>query len=407
MSDVVLVCPEPLGHRQPAGVGIRFIEFARHLVARGHSVSLFTPDGAMLDGTTAFRTSPEALHEVTSRADCAIVQGHVANDYFAHAAEIPTVVDLYDPFIIENLHYSRTSLDDTYRHDRGTLMRSLARGDFFLCASDAQRMFYLGLLLASGRISPERFHGDPSLRSLIEIVPFGVPPPRASRTPAEPRRLLFGGIYDWYEPVIAIEAVAIARQRVPGLTLTFNEHPNAALTPQKKATDAKMFIARRKWDDFVAFEPWAPYAEREAYYRQFDAAILTFRQSLETDLSMRTRVYDYLWSGLPIITSSANGTNEIIEKYGTGLVVDSDAAEDFADRITELVHDAARYRSMVDGTHRFVEDHQWATVLAPLFDFCSSPAIDATRRAATDGPDAELAPLGLMDRIRRKLGSRL
>ena len=31
MTRALLVCPEPLGHKQPAGVGIRFLEMARVL----------------------------------------------------------------------------------------------------------------------------------------------------------------------------------------------------------------------------------------------------------------------------------------------------------------------------------------------------------------------------------------
>jgi len=41
---VMLVCPEPLGHRQPAGVGIRFLEIERVLRAGGHEVTLLSLD---------------------------------------------------------------------------------------------------------------------------------------------------------------------------------------------------------------------------------------------------------------------------------------------------------------------------------------------------------------------------
>ena len=44
MSRVMLVCPEPLGHGQPAGVGIRFLEIARVLRADGHEVTTLAPD---------------------------------------------------------------------------------------------------------------------------------------------------------------------------------------------------------------------------------------------------------------------------------------------------------------------------------------------------------------------------
>jgi len=96
MSRVLLVCPEPLGHRQPAGIGIRFLEIANVLRAAGHAVEILSPDQGL---------TPETIARGTSQADVAVVQGHVANDLFAHMKPLPVVVDLYDPFIVENLHY--------------------------------------------------------------------------------------------------------------------------------------------------------------------------------------------------------------------------------------------------------------------------------------------------------------
>src|SRR2546423_7768869 len=345
MTRALLVCPEPLGHKQPAGVGIRFLEMTRVLRAEGHEVTLLAPDGGGI--------TPDQIRDLTGAHDVAVLQGHVANDFFAHAQPIPTVVDLYDPFIIENLHYHKR-LPQAFEHDYTTLMRSLQRGDFFLCASEAQRLFYLGALLAEGRLNPAAFESDRRLDALIAVAPFGVPPPRAlAPRDINAPRVLFGGIYDWYDPILAIEAVAIARQRLPALTLTFNTHPNPELTPQGKLAEAMEHV-RRKSLRFVLFEPWAPYEERAGYYDRFSVALLTFPQSIETELSMRTRVFDYLWGGLPIVTSSAPGTNELLARYSAGVVVHGENANDFADALV-----SALAADLTGGALRFVEDHQW------------------------------------------------
>ena len=122
MSRVLLVCPEPLGHGQPAGIGIRFLEIANVLRSDGHDVTLLSRD----------EITPESLARTSADADVAVVQGHVANDFFAHARAIPTVIDLYDPFIVENLHYYASRGAEVFTHDHATLMNSLLRGDFFL-----------------------------------------------------------------------------------------------------------------------------------------------------------------------------------------------------------------------------------------------------------------------------------
>lgn len=407
MSQVLLVCPEPLGHGQPAGIGIRFVEMARVLAAGGHDVTIMAPGGGSAGGRRVEALSPVALRHHTSQADVAVVQGHVANDLFAHGHRIPTVVDLYDPFIIENLHYYSERGAGVFAHDHATLLHSLVHGDFFLCASEAQRHFYLGALLAAGRLNPAVFGADPALERLLAIAPFGVHPPRPlpSRTLDAPS-VLFGGIYDWYDPILAIDAVAIARRSLPSLTLTFTHHPNPGITPQGKAAAAMKYVEAKGYRDFVRFEPWVSYDRRGEFFDRFTLALLTFPQSIETLLAMRTRLYDFLWGALPVVTSSAPGTDEILERYGAGSIVRADSAEIFAHEIVAIAGDPSRYEAMTRATRAFVLDHQWERVLEPLAAFCRTPRTDETKEAFA----VRLTPPGpsrsLFERLRRRIGGR-
>lgn len=393
MSRVLLVCPEPLGHRHPAGIGIRFLEMAKALRDDGHGVTLLSPD----DGLTA-----ERLLRESSEADLAVLQGHVSNDFFAHARAVPTVVDLYDPFIIENLHYYAARGAEVFTHDHATLMSSLVRGDFFLCASEAQRLFYLGLLLAAGRLNPATFENDPALSSLIAVAPFGVPPPRPRNATREgERRVLFGGIYDWYDPILAIDAVAAARRSLPDLTLTFTLHPNPALTPQGKTAEAMQYVKRSGAGDFVRFEPWFEYERRGEFFDRFAIALLTFPRSLETELSMRTRVYDYLWGDLPIVTSSAPGTDDILMRYDAGIVVQSSDAAAFAEALVRAIQQRDR---MAAGAERFVREHQWKEALAPLLEFARRPRFDANKELFAVRMQVPERPASILERLKRRIG---
>lgn len=402
MSRVLLVCPEPLGHGQPAGIGIRFVEIARVLRGDGHTIAVLSPDGGAIDGCRAETISPQNLLSLSEESDVAIVQGHVANDYFAHARPIPAVVDLYDPFIVENLHYFPSRGGEVFQHDHATLLNSLMRGDFFLCASEAQRLFYLGLLLAVGRLNPIVFENDPHVDSLLQLAPFGVQPereevPRNLEAPA----ILFGGIYDWYDPLLAIDAVALVRREIPGATLTFTRHPNPGITPQGKLAEA---IEHAKPHPWVRFEPWVAYEKRGEFFDSFALALLTFPQSLETDLSMRTRVYDYMWGGLPIVTSSAPGTNEVLTRYGAGSVV-SGTGQAFAKEIVAILRDPERYASMQRGARELVRDHQWPRTLEPLREFCASPRVAAAKEAFAVSLHVPEQRPSLLQRIRRRIGA--
>ena len=406
MSRVMLVCPEPLGHGQPAGIGIRFIEIARVLREDAHEITILSPDGGRVEGCHAEVLSGETLRSASEINEVAVLQGHAGNAFFQAAPSIPTVVDLYDPYIVENLHYFAERGDEVFRHDHATLMTSLRHGDFFLCASEAQRHFYLGLLLAAGRLNPVLFDRDPRLESLLAIAPFGVhaAPDSMSRSLDAPH-VLFGGIYDWYDPVLAIDAVAIARESIPGMPLTFTHHPNPGMTPQGKLGEAISHTRRHSYG-FVRFEQWTPYEGRDAFFEQFAIALLTFPRSVETDLSMRTRVYDFLRAGLPIITSPAPGTDEILLRYSAGSVVDSPDPEDFARELVAIVSDSLRHAAMSSGGRRFVGEHQWSRTLEPLRAFCRAPRTDDTKTAFAPAPTAAVPPTprrSILARIRRRL----
>jgi len=389
VSRVLLVCPEPLGHGQPAGIGIRFLEIEKVLKSDGHAVTLLSPPIAAED-----------LLRLSNDADVAIVQGHIANDFFANARPIPTVVDLYDPFIIENLHYYQSRGAEVFTHDHATLLNSLLRADFFLCASEAQRLFWLGMMLAAGRVNPIAFDSDPNLHSLIRIVPFGVPPPRERAAATEPR-VLFGGIYDWYDPILAIDAVALARASLPKISLTFTSHPNPELTPQGKTAEALQYVKKRGYQSFVRFEPWFEYERRAEFFDRFALALLTFPQSLETELSMRTRVYDYLWGGLPIVTSSAPGTDELLTGYRCGTVVQSSSPRAFADALLQTF---AQQTAMQAGARDFVREHQWPEALRPLREFCGKPCLDSNKEAFAVRMQVPERPPSILERLKRRIG---
>ncbi|HEX2060969.1 MAG TPA: glycosyltransferase family 4 protein [Thermoanaerobaculia bacterium] len=401
MSRVLLVCPEPLGHGHPAGVGVRFTEIARVLLADGHDVVVLSPDAGKIDGCGADFISNESFAAHSVESDVAVVQGHVANAFFLHAKPIPTVIDLYDPFIIENMNYWAERGAEVFQYDHLTLMGSLVRGDFFLCASEAQRLFYLGLLVATGRLNPMLFERDPRLESLIRLAPFGVQAPRPL-APQHSHDILFGGVYDWYDPVRAIDVVKLVREEIPDATLTFTRHPNPDITPQGKLAEAMQHAKKHRYD-FVRFEPWAAYEQRAEYFERFALALLTFPRSLETDLAMRTRIYDYLWCGLPIVTSSAPGTDELLVRYDAGTVIHDDAPGSFAREIVAILRDRARYDRMRDGAQQFVRAHQWDRTLAPLREFCRHPGFEKTKELFATQPAIHERPPSILDRLKRRL----
>ena len=104
--------------------------------------------------------------------------------------DAPVVADLYCPFTLEHLEQETSSLvrDEAvtpgdrrmaaFSTQAADILRvqnsQLADADFFLCASERQRDFWLGALHTAGRVNPRTYAADPTLRSLIDVVPFGL-----------------------------------------------------------------------------------------------------------------------------------------------------------------------------------------------------------------------------------------
>jgi glycosyltransferase involved in cell wall biosynthesis len=256
--------------------------------------------------------------------------------------------------------------------------------------------------MAVGRLNPIVFEDDRRLASLIAVAPFGVQPPRPNAQRNTSHDVLFGGIYDWYDPILAIDAIALARQTIGDITLTFTTHPNPSLTPQGKTGAAMSYVKRNGFGDFIRFEPWAAYDERAAFFERFALALLTFPQSLETDLSMRTRIYDYLWGGLPIVTSSAPGTDELLARYSAGSVAAGASPAAYTAAVIEAL--TTNHEQLFAATQRFVAEHQWPRVLAPLLEFCRAPHHGAGKEEFATRPQLPDRPASMLDRIKRRIG---
>ena len=199
MTRIALLSSEPIRSRM-AGIGIRYLEFARRLPAHGVDVVLVSPaepeeTAAMLAGVGRLggvgvrRFERGRLAAVLGDCDGAVAQGQLANNLVLEMPGLPVAIDLYDPWLIENFAYLKTLGLDPYRNDHATWALQMSRGDFFLCSSEEQRNFYLGFLTALGRVNPERIQGDPDLATLVVPVPFGVPDEMPPHRPVLPPRV--------------------------------------------------------------------------------------------------------------------------------------------------------------------------------------------------------------------------
>jgi len=419
-TRVLIISSDPLGANL-AGPGIRAYEMARYL-SELCSVTLAAPDRAEVEipGVTVVpfeRGDKQTLWYLGDKADILIVQGHTLS-YYPKLRELQRIiiVDMYDPFHLENLEIYLTRTPDNPHvgalSDLRVINEQLDAGDFFICASERQRDLWLGALGSLGRLAPENYAADPTFRSLIDVVPFGLAPTPPQKTKAvlkgvvpgielDDLVLLWGGgIWEWLDPLTVIRAMqTIGRQR-PDIKLFFmgQQHPNTVDVPPMLMYERAVRLAGELGlrDRTVFFNPgWVPYAERAEYLLEADIGLSAHSEHLETRFAFRTRLLDYIWAGLPMVVSAGDTLADVVAQRGLGAVAPIGDSDAFALAVLEV---AAKPRaSYAEAFAAARHDFAWPQALRPLLEFCRRPrhAPDKQRRAYYVGGLEPLLNTGL------------
>jgi glycosyltransferase involved in cell wall biosynthesis len=375
---------------------------ARAMNRAGFSVTLATPNASKLSPAD-FRVSRHGFDErktapLLEDADVFVLQGFVLYQLpFLKTVPKPMVVDIYGPLMLENLenYFTFPSQDRHRLHDTtlAVLCEQLAVGDFFICASERQRDFWLGMLAALNRVSPKTYAQDRSLYRLVDIVPFGLAsePPQHTRKvlkgvypgiSAEDKVILWGsGIWDWFDPLTLIEAVGRVSRVRSDVKLFFMSkgHPNPELNSALRLAMYARAVQLSKdlglYNRFVFFnQDWVPYAERANYLLEADIGASTHYDYVETLFSFRTRLLDYIWAELPMLVSAGDSMGEeVVRRYGLGEVVTCRDVEEMTQAILRLADTPnlrAHYHPRFAGIR---EQFRWERAVEPLARFCAKP----------------------------------
>ena len=394
-SRIVVLTGDVIGELM-AGPAIRAWQFAAALAAE-HAVELVTSGACTRTGDHGFpvrHVTAAEVAELVGRTDVWVVQGSGLNDFpvIAESSAV-VVVDLYDPFHLENLELSHELSADartTQVHNATAILnRSMVRGDYFLTASGKQRDFWLGALAALGRINPLTYDADPALTALIDVVPFGVDDdePRPVR-PAlrgvmpgigpDDRILLWGGgLYNWFDPQSLVRAVDRVRRERDDVRLVFlgGRHPNPDVPAMRAAVETRSLAdylgLTGKWVFFN--EGWVPYAERVDYLLEADIGVSTHLDHVETSFSFRTRILDYRWAGLPIVSTAGDFFGDLITERGLGISIAPGDVDALASALSALLDDDQRRARCAAASAATGAQFRWSRAVRPLLAFCADP----------------------------------
>ena len=383
-ASVLVISNDTMGGKM-SGPAIRAWEIAKALGGVAQvTVAVPEPtDKTAPNVSFAVYEDPGSLTALAEAADVTLVQGYTVQRVPA-LATAPTllVVDLYDPWLFENLelHTGDLGADHALRFDASVLNQLIDAGDFFVCASERQRDYWLGLLSSRDRLTEGHYEIDRDLRMLIDVVPFGLPghEPRHTKPvlkgvhpsiAADDLVVLWGGgSWDWFDPVGAVEAFADVVREVPNAKLYFLgfQLASANVKPMRVAEMTRRRVSELGLDKSVIFGDWAPYDEREGYLVEADVALSAARDLAETRLSFRTRVLDYLWAGKPIVATSGDVLSDLVVEEKLGLVVPPGDRAALAAALVRLLTSPALRAECAANSARVAQRFTWPSAVEPL-----------------------------------------
>jgi glycosyltransferase involved in cell wall biosynthesis len=391
-----------------AGPAIRAWHMAEALGAE-HEVELATT-GACERFHSRFHASSvsvDGIRRLERWCDVLVFQGGLLHDHpFLNDSRKVLVADVYDPFHLENFEQTRGQApeerDETIRRLTDVLNGQLRRGDYFLCASERQRDFWLGSLAALGRVNPANYDADPTLRSLVDVVPFGLPGGAPQKSHPAIRGVVpgiswddkvvlwAGGVYNWLDPLTLVRAVDRLRLRVPNVRLYFLglQHPNPNIPEMRVATELRRLAEQLGLVGTSVFfnDGWVDYESRADYLLEADVGVSTHLDHVETAYSFRSRILDYLWAGLPVVATGGDAFAGLIEDEDLGAAVPPGDEVALEAALADLLTDDRRAKECSENIARVAPRFEWDAALEPLLAFCRDPKRAPDIAAARTGP---------------------
>lgn len=391
---VLFVSNEPLTERR-SGPAIRCLELAR-VSAQRHEVTVASlqPSDIRAEG---FVLLADALRRKSMLLD-AVRSSHVVVTQGLILARVPAlarianhlVIDLYDPYLLEYLtnahpeHPQWGYLRQLYR-----LNQQMSVGDFFLCANERQWDYWLGRLCALGRLNTEEYRRDANFRSLLAVVPFGLPnsPPQHTKqvmkgvAPGIGKEdfvlLWAGGIWQWLDPLTVIRATAEASKQNPRVKLVFMgaEDPNLNNRGMSVAREARELAQNLGVLNKAVFflESWVAYGERQNYLLEADIGVSAHPATVESRFAFRTRVLDYIWAGLPMILSTGDDFGDLVEREPLGVALAPSDVEGWSDAILRFAKDRVALQKAQQRVRELTPSLVWEKTAEPLLRYCEAP----------------------------------
>lgn len=292
--------------------------------------------------------------------------------------DVQLILDAYVPIYVEVSARESKDIDTEYTNymaDISRFNKVLKRGDYFLCANEAQKTFYVGVLASLGVVNPRSYRQE-----RILVVPFGIHnlPATATNNPYTDLGitqndfvvLWFGGLYPWFRVEELLGAIKTLSQNQAvkfvfvGGKNPFNPNPDFSAQYDKAfrfAEDQKLKGTS------VHFVDWVDFDDRINWYKRADIVISLNQPGEENKYSWRTRVMDYVWGELAIVTNGGDPLSEDLLDHDAAIRLPELSQQAIVDTIKQLQKHPETLSATKQAVTAIKQTYHWNVVTEPLY----------------------------------------
>ena len=358
MFNVVVHTPDVVGDRM-AGPGIRAWHLSRELARHFATTLIAKCEGIAPEDVPVIEHNTDAAR--AAMRDATVLVGQPARGFRKRRPGQRMVFDLFDPTVLElrELYGNEPSLRQRVHlaAEWWRLSEALMRGDLLMCAARRQRDFYEKLQSGSA--------------SWIE-VPFGIDPADSRVCPKPQDNIVVwgGGVWEWLDPATAVEAILRVNEEGIRARLLFlgRARPNQNIVVDRRRESRFDQLLLRGGPLVSANDEWVPYRERLSWLRSGKIAIMLHRRTAEAEYSIRTRLFDAIATGTPVIATAGGFAARLVEQEGLGIVVSPGDVDGVATAIRRLLTDDDFHSACVQSLERIRPRFAWDVVTRPLVE---------------------------------------
>jgi glycosyltransferase involved in cell wall biosynthesis len=400
VRKILIITDDTVGSKM-AGPAIRAIELGR-VLSNYFDVTIAANlnDQNYIAPINRIDADQKCIYKLLKYVDIIIFQGATLKKFpEIKSAKAALIADMYCPIPFE-YHISSLNENESDRiinswNVSQMIYEQFFVADYFICASQRQIDLWVGALMVAGRINPIAIP-DGSRVGVDEFfasVPFGLDEnyPISVGTPLRDKfgigkdEFLIvwgGGIYQWFDPITIIKAIAELEKTGVIVHLVFMgvKHPNPCISAHDQVSVA-LGTARNLeiLNKLVHFNfDWIEYADRHKFIMDANVGVSSHLDNFETRYSFRTRMLDYMWCGLPIIATKGDEFSEIISRNKLGLIVDYEDVSGWVIALKKMMQDNSFFEACQKNVICQRSNFTWAETSKALVHVCNviKPARD-------------------------------